>query len=402
MNRENWKKQTFWSLPVYTGDVSGVCSALYELGGMVVMHDPSGCNSTYNTHDEIRWMDMESLIFLSGLRDIDAITGNDQKLIDDITKAAAELKPKFIAIANSPVPWLIGTDFRSICKKVEEKTGIPAFHVGTNAMHDYTVGAGDAFRALAEFLFKDRENGRKESGSPARLRVNVLGMTPLDFTVRSQKDTLRKLLENAGFEVISCWAMGDTLETLSKASEADVNLVVSTTGLSTARYFEEKSGIPWVAGIPVQGFSDVLFEALAKAAESGVSQAAYLEVLKNVSEESRRCAGEETRQCADGEVRRCVVGEPVTMGSVAAAMALSDGRACDIVCLTEVREGLLGKTDSIPEGEEEIRKVLGMYHEVTGDPMLRHVCRKDADFHELPHFAYSGRVYLNRIPALME
>ena len=394
MNRENWKKQTFWSLPVYTGDVSGVCSALYELGGMVVMHDPSGCNSTYNTHDEIRWMDMESLIFLSGLRDIDAITGNDQKLIDDITKAAAELKPKFIAIANSPVPWLIGTDFRSICKKVEEKTGIPAFHVGTNAMHDYTVGAGDAFRALAEFLFKDRENGRKANGSPARLRVNVLGMTPLDFTVRSQKDTLRKLLENAGFEVISCWAMGDTLETLSKASEADVNLVVSSTGLSAAKFFEEKSGIPWVAGIPVHGFSDVLFEALAKAAESGVSQAAYLEVLKNASEESRRCAG--------GEAGRCVVGEPVTMGSAAAAMALSDGRACDIVCLTEVREGLLGKTDSIPEGEEEIRKVLGMYHEVTGDPMLRHVCRKDADFHELPHFAYSGRVYLNRIPALME
>ena len=394
MNRKNWKKQTFWSLPVHTGDVSGVCSALYELGGMVVMHDPSGCNSTYNTHDEIRWMDMESLIFLSGLRDIDAITGNDQKLIDDITKAAAELKPKFIAIANSPVPWLIGTDFRSICKKVEEKTGIPAFHVGTNAMHDYTVGAGDAFRALAEFLFKDRENGWKANGSPARLRVNVLGMTPLDFTVRSQKDTLRKLLENAGFEVISCGALGDSLETLSKASEADVNRVVSSTGLSAAKFFEEKSGIPWVAGIPVHGFSDVLFEALAKAAESGVSQAAYLEVLKNASEESRRCAG--------GEAGRCVVGEPVTMGSVAAAMALSDGRACDIVCLTEVREGLLGKTDSIPEGEEEIRKVLGMYHEVTGDPMLRHVCRKDADFHELPHFAYSGRVYLNRIPALME
>ena len=63
MKRENWKRQTFWTLPVYTGDVSGVCSALYELGGMVVMHDPSGCNSTYNTHDEIRWMDMESLIF---------------------------------------------------------------------------------------------------------------------------------------------------------------------------------------------------------------------------------------------------------------------------------------------------------------------------------------------------
>ena len=33
-------------IPVYTGDVSGAASALYELGGMVVIHDPSGCNST--------------------------------------------------------------------------------------------------------------------------------------------------------------------------------------------------------------------------------------------------------------------------------------------------------------------------------------------------------------------
>ena len=48
-------RQTYKMIPIYTADVSGVCSALYELGGMTVMHDPSGCNSTYNTHDEIRW-----------------------------------------------------------------------------------------------------------------------------------------------------------------------------------------------------------------------------------------------------------------------------------------------------------------------------------------------------------
>ena len=42
-------RQSYRMIPVYTADVSGVCSALYELGGMTVMHDPSGCNSTYNT-----------------------------------------------------------------------------------------------------------------------------------------------------------------------------------------------------------------------------------------------------------------------------------------------------------------------------------------------------------------
>ena len=62
----------------YTADVSGVCSALYELGGMTIMHDPSGCNSTYNTHDEIRWYDQDSLIYISGLTEIDAIMGNDE------------------------------------------------------------------------------------------------------------------------------------------------------------------------------------------------------------------------------------------------------------------------------------------------------------------------------------
>ena len=102
MAGESWKSQTWWNLPVYTGDVSGVCSALYELGGMVVMHDPSGCNSTYNTHDEIRWVSMESLIFLSGLTQLDAITGNDQRLIDDIVSAANTFHPAFIASANSP------------------------------------------------------------------------------------------------------------------------------------------------------------------------------------------------------------------------------------------------------------------------------------------------------------
>ena len=54
-------RQSYRIIPVYTADVSGVCSALYELGGMVVIHDPSGCNSTYNTHDEIRWYNQDSL-----------------------------------------------------------------------------------------------------------------------------------------------------------------------------------------------------------------------------------------------------------------------------------------------------------------------------------------------------
>ncbi len=427
MKRENWKRQTFWSLPVYTGDVSGVCSALYELGGMVIMHDPSGCNSTYNTHDEIRWMDRESLIFLSGLKDIDAITGNDRKLIDDIIEAASVFRPKFIAIANSPVPWLIGTDFRSICSTVQQETGIPAFHVETNAMHDYTYGAGHAFLEMAKMLFEGQNISSGETSEcytdtvkMGRIRVNVLGVTPLDFTVRQQVQTLRDLLAANGFDVVSVWGIGDDLETLRQAASADVNLVVSSTGIYAAKYMKERFGIPYAAGVPAGAFREALLQALAEAAESGQDRIPYLEVLGHfhgsgqVSAIKRTYSSDETPTGQDtGETwegngirtedteRRAVCGEPVTMGSVAADRAIREQAEYDIICLTETQEGLITATDHCPQGEEEIRKILAGYSDVTADPMLEHACRKDAVFHELPHFAYSGRLYLNRIPALI-
>ena len=82
-------KQTQAFLSTYTADVSGVCSALFELGGMTVMHDASGCNSTYNTHDEPRWYDMDSLVYISGLSELEAVMGDDEKLISDVSDAAA-------------------------------------------------------------------------------------------------------------------------------------------------------------------------------------------------------------------------------------------------------------------------------------------------------------------------
>ena len=47
-------------ISTHSADVFGVCSALFELRGRTIMHDASGCNSTYTTHDEPRWYDMDS------------------------------------------------------------------------------------------------------------------------------------------------------------------------------------------------------------------------------------------------------------------------------------------------------------------------------------------------------
>ena len=78
----DWHVHVFTS--TYTADVSGVCSAMYELGGMTILHDPDGCNSTYTTHDEPRWYGSKALMFVSGLDELTAVLGDDDVLINDV------------------------------------------------------------------------------------------------------------------------------------------------------------------------------------------------------------------------------------------------------------------------------------------------------------------------------
>ena len=111
-------KQTARIISTYSADTFGVCSALFEMGGMVVMHDASGCNSTYTTHDEPRWYDMDSMVYISGLSEMEAIMGDDEKLIGDIAEAANALKPKFIAVAGTPIPAMTGFDFTAVAELI--------------------------------------------------------------------------------------------------------------------------------------------------------------------------------------------------------------------------------------------------------------------------------------------
>lgn len=118
-------KRTNRILPVYAADISGICSALYELGGMTVMHDASGCNSTYTTHDEPRWYSMDSMVYISALSELEAVMGDDEKLVRDIVDAALNLCPAFICMGGTPIPMMMGTDFKGIARMIENKTGIP-------------------------------------------------------------------------------------------------------------------------------------------------------------------------------------------------------------------------------------------------------------------------------------
>ena len=367
-------RQTYKIIPIYTADVSGVCSALYELGGMTVMHDPSGCNSTYNTHDEIRWYDQDSLIYISGLTEIDAIMGNDEKFLNDIMDTARELKPKFIALAGSPIPYMNGTDFPALAEVLEQELGIPAFSVPTNGMHDYVYGAGIALEQIAKRFVKLPEEGIKKQSHT----VNLLGVTPLDFGAYSRARYMKENLGKCGWKVLSTWAMGDDLETLSHALEAEANLVVSSVGLRTAKYLEKEYGIPYVVGTPVGTFTEKVVKAL--------------EMKERYPYKKVREENQQVESCDDNK-KVTLIGESVTAESLAAAIEQNYSVIVRILCPLQETEDLLSQTSQQVLGEEDMEKALKDSDIIVADPLYRPICPKYCEFYELPHLAFSGRIY---------
>lgn len=370
-----YMRQAYRIIPIYTSDVSGVCSALYELGGMVVIHDPSGCNSTYNTHDEIRWYNQDSLIFISGLTEIDAVMGNDEKFLSDIKEAAGELHPKFIALVSSPIPFMNGTDFPALAKVLETETGIPAFAVPTNGMHDYVYGAGKALEEIARRFVLEQMEDRNGS----ERTVNLLGATPLDFGPISKVEELKKNLEQYGWKTISTWAMGDSLEDLAQAGKAEMNLVISSVGLMAAKMLKEKYGTPYVIGTPYKEYAERISEALEK------------RIQIPAIEDRRR---ENLQGTGNSEKIITLIGEPVTIGSLAAIIERRYHYKTRILCPLENAEGLLGEHDLKICGEEEMENALKNAQIVVADPLYRPICPVECEFYERAHIAFSGRMFL--------
>ena len=369
-------KQTARIISTYSADTFGVCSALFELGGMVIMHDASGCNSTYTTHDEPRWYDMDSMVYISGLSEMEAIMGDDEKLIGDIVDAANNLHPKFIAIVGTPIPTMTGFDFTAVAELVEDRTGIPTFGFDTTGMNTYVQGAAKAFEGIARrFVKRDVEKTEY-------LSANILGLTPLDFSVNGSDASMVKFLENAGFTVISKWAMGSTLEKLTEAGRASVNLVVSVTGLGVAKVLKELFGTPYVVGTPIgAAFQEELKHALLNTAKGGSSDL-------------------EWSSLPNSEI--AVIGEGVTSLSLAQAIELEYGIGVKVLCATECEKTLLRAKDVLTSDEEDGVEALSGMKMVIADPLYRPICPKDAKFMNLPAESFSGRIYRNEIPNLIE
>lgn len=373
-------KQIASRISIYSADTFGVCSALYELGGLCVMHDASGCNSTYNTHDEPRWYDFDSMVYISGISEMEAIMGDDQKFIDDIIYTAKELNPKFIALAGTPIPTMIGTDFKAIANIVENETKIPTFGFNTTGMNSYVSGSYKAFEALSKrFLKRNDKESRAEKS-----RVNILGATPLDFSINNSIKSTVDLLKENDFDVISTWAMGSTLEDIKNAVNTDVNLVISYSGMGAAKYMYEKFNIPYIVGTPFgKEFAKKIVADLKEAIITKENKISYI------------------NRKIDKNPQITIVGESIMSESLAYAISTEKNKTVNVISTLETDKNLLLEGDKLKIYEDDIEKELKNSKIIIADPLYRPICPLDSNFISLPHEGFSGRIYRDEIPNLI-
>lgn len=231
-------------LTPFAPDQSGAVSVLYELGGILVICDAGGCTGNICGFDEPRWFSHKSGVFSAGLRDMDAILGRDDRLVEKLVDVAGKLDAAFGAVIGTPVPAVIGTDYQALKRMAEKRTKLPILTVDTTGMELYDAGEEKAYLEL--FRRFAREPQPTEPG-----RIGVLGVTPLDLSDLKAGEKLPALLKEQGWRQVDCYGMGAGLDRVMTAAGAEKNLVVSPAGLKAARYLEETFGTPYEVGNPL-------------------------------------------------------------------------------------------------------------------------------------------------------
>lgn len=387
------------TLPPFSPDYSGVCSALFPFEALTVIHDASGCTGNYTGYDEPRWFRSRSPIYCSGLREIDAILGNDEKLIQKVLYALEDIKPEMIALVGSPVPMVIGADMEGIAAEIESRTGILSVGFPTTGIKYYPQGVELVYKkVLQRILEQDDAAPVKEDGS-----VNIIGATPLDFGKSTTIEELEAFLVENGYKVNASLWKNASKEDVLKLKNASCNIVVSNAGIAFAEYLKKNYQIPYITGLPYgeKNAKDWLtklkccmkqeadaFEIMGDTSVTGSAD-------NNTGKANTTC----TCQTAKAQMKNCaehilIIGEQLQSNSIREALKAEGYTSCDVAGICGWDSRFARENDKFLETEEEIEQILNedCYDMIIGDPLYQNLLYQEKKFFSYSHYAVSSKL----------
>ena len=293
---------------------------------------------------------------------------------------------------------ITGCDIEANARVIESETGIPTFGINTNGMHSYVEGAGEALYHYAKAFVK--KNAKKKMNS-----INILGATPIDFSVNGQIESIKKFLESNGIKVISNFALGCDINEMANAGEASVNLVVSSVGIKVSEYLQKEFDIPYIVGVPYgdQMKNELLKSIVGASNNVGVSFTSPL-FLSDLGSKFKN-------------EKIYIIGESVTSKSLAKYIYYKYGHTAKVISAVEfgntyhgdivknlkVRDSVaLEKFDLHIEDEDDIAEAIKDAKMVIADPLYRPIVPNKTIFVNHPHEGFSGRLFRKNILNLIE
>ena len=360
----------------FAPDQSGAAAVLYEMGGMIIIVDAGGCAGNICGFDEPRWLDTKSAIFSAGLRDMDAIMGRDDLMIDKITRASKKIDARFVALIGTPVPATIGTDYKALRRMAEKRTGLPVITMNTSGAGWYDEGIEKAYEALIGKFTNDAYTQPVMRGT-----AGVLGVTPLDSGRLDAADRIGEILKAEGMTEVFCHGTACGLSDLGRAGSAEKNIVAAVSGLKAARMLKEKYGTPYECTDPL---------------------------ARDALEEALKGAGAGTLSLFEGK-RVLIIHQQVRANTIRNIIREELNRACAAEGDSEASQAGAGRIDAATwfmlddeikeEGDFRIKEESdffntienGGYDVIMADPSFRKAAKGfSGTFIDLPHFAVSG------------
>ena len=236
-------------LPPPAGDYSGAAGVLFGLDCLVVLVDAGCCTRNYTEYDEPRWARRRKTAFSAQLRTLEAVLGDEERIIEQTAEGVHELGVSCVALLGTPVPAVTGMNLPGIARDVEDRAGVPALGIETCGFETYERGASRTLKALvSRFARASEAAATRDEAAP--LRVNVLGLTAQDFMGEADMQACLGWLQKAGLEIAFSTAGSYTLDDVAAAGQADASVVVAWSGLATARELQQRCGVPYVVGRP--------------------------------------------------------------------------------------------------------------------------------------------------------
>jgi hypothetical protein len=359
-------------LSPFAPDQSGAVSVLFELGGIIIVCDAGGCTGNICGFDEPRWFTHKSALFSAGIRDVDAILGRDDRLMNKIEDALSQLDCNFIALIGTPVPSVIGTDFNALLRIANKRFGLPVLTAETTGMDWYDRGQEKAYMSL----FKTYASNTGDDAPD----IGIIGATPLDIQGLHGEQNIITLLHNCGYGKVVCYGMGSSLDDIKKAGAARCNLIVSPCGIKTAQYLKMQFGTPYVTGFPLTNRG-------AEGLKSRINS-----ILSGSGENKPEDLSDET-----GEGILIIHQQFLANELRQELRAMNYCGRIDVASWFMLDKNYAGKDDICLHEEDELLKLLisRKYKMVAGDPLLKAaVPGWKGDYIDLPHFAISGGIYI--------